>query len=56
MNSMEPAERESTWRRVIVILCAIALVFSAYAVYRVKKFEAESTPRIHLIQAVTASR
>jgi len=53
---MKPAEREKTWRRLMFILCAIALLFSAYAIYSVKRLEAESKPRIHLIHAVAAPR
>jgi hypothetical protein len=53
---MRSTVREKIWRFSIVVLCALSLLFSAYAVYRIKRLEADSKPRIRLIHAATASR
>ena len=45
-------EREKVWRISIGILCAISLLISAWAFYGIKKLEAKSEPKVHLINEV----
>ena len=53
---MRSTVRDKIWLLSIAILCALSLLFSAYAVYRIKRLEADSKPRIRLIHAAAASR
>ena len=45
-------EREKIWRISIGVLCAISLLISALAFYGIKKLEAKSKPKVHLIREV----
>jgi hypothetical protein len=45
-------EREKIWRISVGILCAISLLISALAFYGIKKLEAKSKPKVHLINEV----
>jgi HAMP domain-containing protein len=56
MDSMEPEERDKIWRRAVVIVCAISLLLSALAFYGIKRLEAQSRPRVHLIREVDRYR
>ena len=49
---MDPASREKIWRRAMIILAIAALLISACALYGIKRLEAESKVRVHLIREV----
>jgi hypothetical protein len=49
---MFPMEREKIWRISVGSLCAISLLISVLAFYGIKKLEAKSKPKVHLINEV----